>query len=289
MGINISSNYIPAININTGISVSGTLSVNSNSLYDVTNYQTVNITGAEDLLKTRLNTPSQITSYSNDNLTYLAPATFYSTGITAVDLTACTSIGSYTFYQCSSLTTANFPSCTTIGNYAFSGCYLLSTVSFPACTSMGNYAVFYSCRSLTSVDFPVCINVGVSAFRGCSSLTTANFPSCTRIGNYAFSGCYLLSTVSFPACTYITNYAFAYCYLLSSVSFPSCTRIGSAAFRNCYHLLSLYLLGSSLCSLGNANAFSSTPISGYTTSTGGVYGSIYVPASLYNSYIVSTN
>jgi hypothetical protein len=222
MGINISSNYIPAININTGISVSGTLSVNSNSLYDVTNYQTVNITGAEDLLKTRLNTPSQITSYSNDNLTYLAPATFYSTGITAVDLTACTSIGSYTFYQC-------------------------------------------------------------------SSLTTANFPSCTTIGNYAFSGCYLLSTVSFPACTYITNYAFAYCYLLSSVSFPSCTRIGSAAFRNCYHLLSLYLLGSSLCSLGNANAFSSTPISGYTTSTGGVYGSIYVPASLYNSYIVSTN
>ena len=122
MGINISSNYIPAININTGISVSGALSVNSNSLYDVTNYQTINITEPRDLLEIRLNTPSRMTSYGNDNLTYLSPATFYSTGITEVDFPVCTTIGNYTFYQCSSLTTANFPSCTTIGNYAFYSC-----------------------------------------------------------------------------------------------------------------------------------------------------------------------
>ena len=33
----------------------------------------------------------------------------------------------------------------------------------------------------------------------------------------------------------------------------------------------------------------STPISNYTSSTGGVYGSIYVPASLYNDYVTDTN
>jgi len=48
-------------------------------------------------------------------------------------------------------------------------------------------------------------------------------------------------------------------------------------------------MGSSVCTLSNVNAFTSTPISNYTTSTGGVHGSIYVPASLYDTYIASTN
>jgi hypothetical protein len=49
------------------------------------------------------------------------------------------------------------------------------------------------------------------------------------------------------------------------------------------------LLGSSVATLGNTNVFSSTPISNYTTSTGGVRGSIYVPSSLYNTYITANN
>jgi len=44
-----------------------------------------------------------------------------------------------------------------------------------------------------------------------------------------------------------------------------------------------------VCTLSNINAFGSTPISNYTTSTGGVYGSIYVPASLVDSYKTATN
>jgi hypothetical protein len=38
----------------------------------------------------------------------------------------------------------------------------------------------------------------------------------------------------------------------------------------------------------NSNAFASTPIGGYSTSTG-TYGSIYVPASLLTSYQTATN
>jgi hypothetical protein len=48
-------------------------------------------------------------------------------------------------------------------------------------------------------------------------------------------------------------------------------------------------MGSSIPSLAYTNAFYSTPIAGYTASTGGVYGSIYVPASMLESYKTANN
>jgi len=54
-------------------------------------------------------------------------------------------------------------------------------------------------------------------------------------------------------------------------------------------LLSLYILLSSVCVLAKSNAFNSTPIAGYTTNTEGVYGSIYVPASLLSDYKAANN
>ena len=155
-------------------------------------------------------------------------------------------------------------------------------------STIGQYAFAY-CARLTTVSFPNCTSIGANAFAHCSRLTTVSFPSCTTIGSCAFERCFSLTTVSFPMCTTISNNAFVSCFSLTTVSFPSCTTIGSFAFQKCYKLLSLYLLGSSLANLENVNAFSSTPISNYTTSTGGVYGSIYVPASLYATYIASTN
>ena len=268
MGINISSNYIPAININTGVSVLGALSVSTNSFYDVTNYQTVNINiiKLEDFLETRLVDSLQLTSYSNDNLIYIAPYTFSHTGVTSV----------------------NFPMCTSIGYNAFQWCTALTSISFPACKNIGTHA-FNECTSLTTASFPVCTTIGVHAFNGCTALTTASFPACKNIGTQAFISCTSLTSVSFPICTTIGGYAFQSCYSLTTVSFPTCTNIDAFAFRYCYNLLSLYLMGSSLCSLTAITAFTSTPISTYTTSTGGVSGSIYVPASLYNSYITATN
>ena len=79
------------------------------------------------------------------------------------------------------------------------------------------------------------------------------------------------------------------CNNLSNVSFPLCSTIGSFAFAYCYKLISLYLLGPTLVSLYNINAFLSTPFSDNTTSTGGIYGKIYVPSSLYNSYLTAKN
>ena len=154
----------------------------------------------------------------------------------------------------------------TIGSYAFCGCSNLTSIDLPQVTSIGTYA-FSQCYSLTTINLPKCISIGGIAFASCQNLTSINLLECTSIGNSVFDGCYSLTMVSLPKCIYIGNYAFNYCY----------------------NLLSLYLLGSSVPTLSNISAFKSTPISNYTTSTGGVYGSIYVPASLYSNYITATN
>ena len=132
----------------------------------------------------------------------------------------------------------------------------IKNVNFPICSAINNHA-FYDCSSLTSISFPVCTSIGSSAFNKCNSLTSINFPVCTNIGNNAFG----------------------YCFSLTSVSFPVCTSIGSSAFNKCYNLITLILGASTVCTLSNSNAFTSTPIGGYSTSAG-KYGTIYVYESI---------
>lgn len=230
-----------------------------------------------------------LTTASFSSCTSIGSSAFvYCAKLTTVSFPVCTSIGDSAFANCSKLTTVSFPACTDINGSAFAFCSSLTTVSFPACTSIGASA-FYSCRGLTTVSFPVCTSIGYRAFQGCANLSTINFPTCKIIGTFAFYDCFSLTTAIFPVCTNIGSNAFAYCSNLTTASFPSCTSIGSSAFIRCYSLISVYLTGSSIAQLANSNAFSSTPIAGYTTSTGGVYGSIFVPSSLYATYIASTN
>ena len=219
-------------------------------------------------------------------------------------------IGDYVFSSCKGLTVANFPKVTTIGSNAFAGCDALTTASFPSATSIGMYA-FNACTSLTSISFPNAITISGSAFNGCNALTTASFPNATTIGASAFYICSHLTTISFPNVTSIDANAFNNCSSLTSVIFPNVTSISTSAFTGCrslttasfpslksmlgsifarcYNLLSLYLTGSSVATLANVNAFASTPISNYTTSTGGVNGSIYVKESLYSNWIAANN
>ena len=231
---------------------------------------------------------SSLTTVSFPLCTSIQGSAFHSCAtLTTASFPSCTSIGDNAFAHCYSLTTVNFPSCTSIEGYAFANCSSLTTMSFPLCLYIGSYA-FRSCTRLTTASFPSCTSISMCAFSYCSSLTTANFPLCISIGGSAFYSCSRLTTASFPLCTSISTNVFAYCYRLTTVSFPSCTSIGASAFVYCYNLLSIYLLGSSVPFL-SSNAFYSTPIGGRTTSTGGVYGSIFVPASLYSSYLTATN
>lgn len=198
-----------------------------------------------------------------------------------------TTIGSYAFAGCIQLSTANFPLASAISTNAFFNCNWLSSVSFPSAKAIGSSAFAY-CTHLETIYFPEATYIHNSAFFNCG-FSEIYFPLVSVIGTSAFQACLSLITISIPIVEVLSGNAFCSCKKLSIISLPSAVSIYNYVFRNCYNLLSLYLLGSSIPSLTNTNAFSSTPIGGYTTSTGGVYGSIFVPASLYNDYISAAN
>ena len=222
-----------------------------------------------------------ITTYTNNKIKLVGSYAFYQcSNLTYVSFPACERIYNYAFQE-TKLTTANFPVCTSIGTYGFFKCYPLISANFPVCKSVGD-GVFYQCYSLASVNFPACEYIGAQAFYQCSNLTTANFPACISIRNGAFTSCSKLTSVNFPVCVSISDYAFTYCSSLTTVSFPACVSIGKYAFSYCTNLKEIYLMGSSLCVLSNSNAFS-------VTSIWSNKGSIFVPASLVETYKAATN
>jgi hypothetical protein len=176
---------------------------------------------------------------------------------------------------------------THIGNGAFMYCGFLCAVYFPNCEIIAQSA-FNLCSGLSIADFPVCTSIHSSAFAICRSLATISFPACETIGTAAFNSCSALISVDFPTCTDILSSAFYYCSGMETASFPVCQNMNANAFAQCRLLTSLYLMGSLVVSLKNSNAFSSTPIGGYSASAG-QYGSIYVPASLLTDYQTATN
>jgi len=173
-----------------------------------------------------------------------------------------------------------------VGDMAFMSYSGLSYVSFPNATKIG-ISAFASCKALISADFQNITSIDPYAFVYCSLLKAVNAPNLITIGASAFGWCPSLETVNYSKVTTLSSYAFRACSSLTTASFPNATGIPSNTFFGCYNLLSLYLMGSSVATLDNVNAFNSTPIGGYTGSTGGVYGSIFVPSSLYSQYIVA--
>lgn len=156
--------------------------------------------------------------------------------------------------------------------------------------SIGSYAFYYYSK-LTSVSFPVCSYIGSYAFNGCTSLASVKFPVCSYIGSYAFNRCTTLSSVSVPSCSYIGVAAFQNCASLTSIEIGnpiiSTCVIYASAFASCKVLTKLTLRYSFVATLSNINAFTSTPMSLSTLTSS--FGSIYVLASLVDSYKAATN
>lgn len=235
---------------------------------------------------------TKLTSVNFPECTFIGYLGFsYCYRLSTISFPKCISIGSYAFQQCTSLTTVLFPNCTSIGNYAFYDCSKLTIASFPSCISI-NERVFFACSSLTTVSFPLFSNIlQTETFRNCFLLSNIYMPLITGLGAGVFSNCSALSIINFSYLSFISQQAFRDCRSLSEVVLPTLTSIsGYSAFYYCTSLLSFNLTGvSTVPSLQYSNAFSYTPIAGYTTSTGGVYGSIYVPASLYDAFTSATN
>lgn len=221
------------------------------------------------------------------------------------------SISDYAFHG-ASFNLLAFASCTTIGSHAFNN-YQNSTFTFPAMSVVPTYA-FYSasfthltedqfpsativqssaCRyaRLTTISMSKIVSAYQYAFGNCTALTDVSLPALKgTLGIAAFTSCTALTTITLPNVGILNNAAFQGCTALTAIYLPKCTKISSTyAFRSCYNLLSLYLLNSTMATLTSTNAFASTPISTYTTSTGGVYGSIFVPEGLLSSYQAATN
>ncbi len=253
---------------------SGTLTITTSGTHDVKNYASaeVNITGSggsgsgedTEILNNLVN--GNITSYSNDTETTVRDGLFM---------------------RCTKLASVSFPAATKINQYAFYQCSHLTTVSFPACTSVGDNA-FGLCSTIESVNLPVCTTVGMSAFGSCYKLASLSLPQCASIGNYAIARCSVITSLDLPVCKTIGVSAFRECPKLATVSMPAVTSIPAGVFSKCFNLKSLYLTGSTLCTLANSNAFASTPIGGYSASAK-TYGSIYVPTSMLASYQAATN
>ena len=172
-----------------------------------------------------------------------------------------TSIGSCAFSGCTSLTSVIIPnSVTSIGRYAFSGCANLTSITIPdSVTSIGGYA-FSGCTSLTSVTIGNSVtSIGESAFKNCTSLTSVTIPnSVERIGIYAFKNCTSLTSVTIPdSVTSIGDDAFYECRSLESVTIGNnVTNIGSSAFNWCNNLTDI-TIPDSVTTIG-PSAFSNT-------------------------------
>lgn len=122
-----------------------------------------------------------------------APWKDYLTSITEVKINdGVTSIGAYTFKQCTALTKVTIPeSVTSIGDYAFWQCDALVDITIPnSVTSIGNYA-FSGCTALPNITIPDSVaTIGKEAFCECTSFTSVTIPdNVTSIGLCAFQKC----------------------------------------------------------------------------------------------------
>ena len=235
----------------------------------------------------------------------------YCTNLTTVNLPMCFSIGSSAFRNCSSLSQVNLPTVKTTYQAAFNSCSSLTsltlctdvywTIPFATRTYGGTPIInesstasiyvrsdtyslwislsFWSNYSSKFVSVPVS-GLALSFSNGLISGTTKAIES--DFTSYLSVSKSDITNVSLPECRYIGDNTFQSCTSLNQVNLPECRYIGEAAFDTCSSLSIITIGYSSVCSLNGSMNFTNTQI---TSST----GSIYVPASLVDSYKSAAN
>ena len=216
------------------------------------------------------------------------------------------------FEKCTSLVTIEIPDgIQTIGAGVFSGCTNLTNVDLSKAKVNGIAArLFEDCKTITSFDVnPDAITIQHSAFKNATALTTVHFPEETQfstIMEYAFSGCTALEDINLPASiATILDEAFAGTTSLKHINLGNIiTNLGTGAFKGsgleeinlprgikvlnpslfegCASLTSLTLNYDEGVVYLNSSALKEC---GITETT----GTIYVPASLVDTYKANTN
>lgn len=152
---------------------------------------------------------------------------------------AVTSIGDWTFSDCTSLTYINIPkSVTQIGTGAFSDCTSLISINIPnGIVSIGNGAFEGSKIYNTTSNW----ENGVLYVDNCLIQAETDISghyviknSTRLIADYAFKYCTELTSITIPnSVTSIGDCAFAFCNSLRSVTLPSIKQLGHSAFFTC--------------------------------------------------------
>lgn len=159
---------ILALNAN-GITPTGTLVINENGTYNVTNYETAEVNIASsggggsgegfwdaDTIKAVLDRSITAVTIPEGTTTIGNHAFAYCGSLKSVSLpNSLTTIGANAFTYCEDLVLTSLPeNITTIGGYAFSFCYSLATLTFKGTpTSIHKYA-FSNCTDLTTINVP---------------------------------------------------------------------------------------------------------------------------------------
>ena len=157
-----------------------------------------------------------------------------------------TSIGSYAFYNKSSIMSVQIPeTVTSIGTAAFKNSGLMSVTVPGSVKGVGDEA-FYACQNLKSATFHEGVErIGVSAFQTCG-IAYLDFPSTINfVGDGAFRQCQELLRVRFAKGDQQVSLGqelFASCWKLSYVTLPlKADKISLGMFGSCKSLPYLYI------------------------------------------------
>lgn len=277
---------ISAIPGGGGITPSGTINISENGTYDVTTYASASVGIPVDPYMGKFN--ETMTTFSSDVTTIPYGAFAYTSSLSSINFPNATTVESYAFAYCFKLSTIVAPKIETVNTYAFQYCSSITSLTssnFPKLKTIGGYA-FRGCQHITEVNLStVTGTLGAQAFSACSRITSINLPNITTLNAGAFSYNTTLITVSLPKVTTVGSSAFYSCWALSTLTLPAVTKISAYAFRYCSTLMSLYLTGSTVPTLASTTVFANMPMS---VSVNNVYGSIYVPSSLVETYKAAT-
>jgi hypothetical protein len=190
-------------------------------------------------------------SFTQSSYTYTLWYASQSTSLSITVTEGITSIGSYTFNQCTNLTSIILPdSVKTVGSYAFSGCNNLETAIMASVTTIEANA-FQNCTSLMEIDMHSAVDIGNNAFSGCSGLTTVIMPLNVKLGTNAFNGSTNISKITLTGTGdgkdfTTTEYGGTPWFIsntgsLTIVLDEKITSIGNNTFRGCENLMSINL------------------------------------------------
>ncbi|MGI5068402.1 leucine-rich repeat domain-containing protein [Treponema denticola] len=182
------------------------------------------------------------------------------TGLTSLDLSACTSltkISENAFYGCTGLVSISMPaSLAEIGWGAFYKCTGLTSITLPANLTRIDYNAFSGCTGITSLTIDsantkyktegniLYSKDGTTLIFAAGGLTSANIPdTVTTIGPGAFALCTGLTSITLPANINEIGWGTFYeCTGLTSITLPAnLTEIGQSAFVLCTGLTSITL------------------------------------------------